>query len=165
MKLGVVHKERLNREVLTPYTAPFESPAARKALIKAGSGLGTAGLAKIARELPGYPASVRLIYGEKDRALPDIAQTMRRLQRDHPEAERTDRRGRARGGVDGDQLVGHTIGRIEGVGTRVEGHVEHPVEPQRSHGRARTGRRVDRDERSEERRVGKECRSRWSPYH
>ena len=23
----------------------------------------------------------------------------------------------------------------------------------------------DEDERSEERRVGKECRSRWSPYH
>src|SRR5260221_10691333 len=25
--------------------------------------------------------------------------------------------------------------------------------------------RVSRDKRSEERRVGKECRSRWSPYH
>src|SRR3712207_3181409 len=25
--------------------------------------------------------------------------------------------------------------------------------------------RIDRIERSEERRVGKECRSRWSPYH
>ena len=24
---------------------------------------------------------------------------------------------------------------------------------------------LDRDDRSEERRVGKECRSRWSPYH
>ena len=24
---------------------------------------------------------------------------------------------------------------------------------------------VDKDSRSEERRVGKECRSRWSPYH
>ena len=24
---------------------------------------------------------------------------------------------------------------------------------------------IDRDNRSEERRVGKECRSRWSPYH
>ena len=24
---------------------------------------------------------------------------------------------------------------------------------------------VDKDDRSEERRVGKECRSRWSPYH
>ena len=24
---------------------------------------------------------------------------------------------------------------------------------------------IDREKRSEERRVGKECRSRWSPYH
>jgi pimeloyl-ACP methyl ester carboxylesterase len=32
MQFGVVHKDRLTREVLTPYTAPFESPAARQAL-------------------------------------------------------------------------------------------------------------------------------------
>ena len=25
--------------------------------------------------------------------------------------------------------------------------------------------RIETDDRSEERRVGKECRSRWSPYH
>ena len=31
--------------------------------------------------------------------------------------------------------------------------------------RRRRARAVDGDERSEERRVGKECRSRWSPYH
>src|SRR5688572_32771258 len=29
----------------------------------------------------------------------------------------------------------------------------------------RRGERGERRERSEERRVGKECRSRWSPYH
>ena len=34
MKLGVVHKERLTREVLTPDTAPFKDAAARQALIK-----------------------------------------------------------------------------------------------------------------------------------
>ena len=28
-----------------------------------------------------------------------------------------------------------------------------------------SGARIVRAERSEERRVGKECRSRWSPYH
>lgn len=39
MKLGVVHKERMSRQTLTPYTAPFESPVGRKALIKVGSGL------------------------------------------------------------------------------------------------------------------------------
>jgi len=89
MHFGVAHKARLNREVLTPYTAPFENPAARKALIKAGSGLGTRGLAKIARELPGYQTSIRLIYGEEDRILPDVAKTMQRLQRAHPKAELT----------------------------------------------------------------------------
>src|SRR2546427_8861972 len=31
-------------------------------------------------------------------------------------------------------------------------------------GQRKRGKR-ERDERSEERRVGKECRSRWSPYH
>ena len=29
----------------------------------------------------------------------------------------------------------------------------------------RIGRNIRVDDRSEERRVGKECRSRWSPYH
>jgi haloalkane dehalogenase len=89
MKLGVVHKERLSREVLTPYTAPFETPAARKALIKAGSGLSIQGLAEIARKLPNLEVSLRLIYGETDRALPDVAKTMQRIQRAHPQAELT----------------------------------------------------------------------------
>ena len=89
MQFGVANKARLNREVLTPYTAPFETPAARKALIKAGSGLGTRGLAKIARELPSYQTTIRLIYGEKDRVLPDVAKTMARLKHDHPKAELT----------------------------------------------------------------------------
>jgi pimeloyl-ACP methyl ester carboxylesterase len=89
MQFGVANKARLNREVLTPYTAPFEGPAARKALIKAGSGLGIRGLAKIARELPNYATSIRLIYGEKDRVLPNVAKTMARLQRDHPKADLT----------------------------------------------------------------------------
>jgi len=89
MKFGVVHKERLNREVLTPYTAPFEAPAARKALIKAGSGLSIKGLAQIKKKLPTLEASLRLIYGENDRVLPDVAKTMQRIQRAHPLAELT----------------------------------------------------------------------------
>ena len=89
MKLGVVHKERLNREVLTPYTAPFEAPAARKALIKAGSGLSIKGLAQIKKKLPSLEGPLRLIYGENDRILPDVAKTMRRIQRDCPTAELT----------------------------------------------------------------------------
>jgi len=89
MQFGVVNKSVLNRQVLIPYTAPFKTPAARKALIKAGSSLGTGGLSKIARDLPSYDTSVRLIYGEQDRILPDIKKTMTRLQQTFPEADLT----------------------------------------------------------------------------
>ena len=35
----------------------------------------------------------------------------------------------------------------------------------RTHGAAKVGAKELEKARSEERRVGKECRSRWSPYH
>ncbi len=89
MKFGVVHKDRLNREALTPYTVPFVDSAARQALIKAGSGLGIKGLAEIAQKLPSLKAPVRIIYGENDRVLPDIAKTMRRVKGDLPRAQIT----------------------------------------------------------------------------
>ena len=89
MKLGVVHKDRMNRETLTPYTAPFETKPARQALIKAGGGLGVGGLAKIAKKLPTLEAPLRLIYGEKDRVLPDVAKTMTRIKALRPDANLT----------------------------------------------------------------------------
>jgi haloalkane dehalogenase len=89
MKLGVFHKDRMNRQTLTPYTAPFETKPARKALIKAGGGLGIGGLATIAKGLPTLEAPLRLIYGENDRVLPDVAKTMKRVKDLRPEAELT----------------------------------------------------------------------------
>ncbi len=87
MKFGVFHKDRMNRQTLTPYTAPFETIPARKALIKAGGGLGTRGLAKITKKLPTLNSPLRLIYGTKDRVLPDVAKTMKRLHALRPDAE------------------------------------------------------------------------------
>src|SRR2546430_8468008 len=56
-------------------------------------------------------------------------------------------------GVGAEQGRLHAVGRGEGLADRVE--------------EAGVGRRVAAPgaPRSEERRVGKECRSRWSPYH
>lgn len=89
MKLGVVHKDRMNRATLTPYTAPFEAKPARKALIKAGGGLGLGGLATIAKKLPTLEVPLRLIYGENDRVLPDVSKTMKRIHDLRPDAELT----------------------------------------------------------------------------
>ena len=89
MKLGVFHKDRMNRQTLTPYTAPFETKPAQQALIKAGGGLGTGGLAKIAKKLPQLDVPLRLIYGENDKVLPDVAKTMKRLHDLRPDANLT----------------------------------------------------------------------------
>ena len=52
-------------------------------------------------------------------------------------------------------------------GTNFEGikDVADPVEMARMYNAAGADELVFYDIRSEERRVGKECRSRWSPYH
>src|ERR1043166_7425847 len=67
--------------------------------------------------------------------------------------------------------VGVRVGRpdlAEGAGffRKLHGHVRRAAEPDTDdHGRARLRARFENALRSEERRVGKECRSRWSPYH
>ena len=54
------------------------------------------------------------------------------------------------------EYIGGCNGNLQGIGRLVEGM---PVDEVISRLRG------IRFERSEERRVGKECRSRWSPYH
>src|SRR3712207_8754649 len=45
------------------------------------------------------------------------------------------------------------------------GEVDLRVYPESQHGFTHRDNAIARQARSEERRVGKECRSRWSPYH
>ena len=63
-------------------------------------------------------------------------------------------------------------GYIEGIiapdGEEQDAYIlgdEHPFAGGASHHRRSGGRGSGKRTRSEERRVGKECRSRWSPYH
>jgi pimeloyl-ACP methyl ester carboxylesterase len=51
--------------------------------------LGRSGFEEIARELPALQLPVRVVYGEQDRLLPDVAVTMRRVAADLPHAEVT----------------------------------------------------------------------------
>src|SRR5260370_39018466 len=70
------------------------------------------------------------------------------------------------GGVDGpDRCLGVGVSRQQdtfGVRVDLHGLLE---EIDAGHPRPPLVREEERDDRSEERRVGKECRSRWSPYH
>ena len=89
MRFGLADKSNATDEMLAGVLAPFQTNDARKALLKTAYGLQPGGFKEIADKLPSLDVPVRLIYGEKDRILPDVAKTMRNVKRDIPHAELT----------------------------------------------------------------------------
>jgi pimeloyl-ACP methyl ester carboxylesterase len=89
MRLGLADEARVTDEMLAAVREPFQTEAARRALADAGVGLSLEGFTDIAQRLSSLNMPVRVIYGEQDRILPDVAQTMARVQRDLPQAEIT----------------------------------------------------------------------------
>ncbi|MEL6346968.1 MAG: alpha/beta fold hydrolase [Myxococcota bacterium] len=79
MRFGVVDRSRINDAVAALYQAPFSDRAARKALLKTAHSLHPRGFETITEALPRFTMPVRLIYGEDDRILPDVAKTMARI--------------------------------------------------------------------------------------
>lgn len=86
---GFADDSSLTPETLAGVQEPFRSEDARRALAAAGIGLEVDGFPKIARRLPELRVPVRIVYGERDRILPDVAETMARVARDVPQAEVT----------------------------------------------------------------------------
>ena len=84
MRLGVSDKGRLTEEAVAAYQEPFQTDQARKVLRKTATGLHPGGFKEIERWLPRVEAPVRIIYGKRDRILPDVARTMKKVARDLP---------------------------------------------------------------------------------
>ncbi|MBL8020217.1 MAG: alpha/beta fold hydrolase [Leptospirales bacterium] len=84
--LGVSQPAAATEEVISGVQAPFATLDDRLALAFAGSQLNPRGFVTIARGLGSFTMPVRIIYGEDDRVLPEVADTMRRVQRDLPHA-------------------------------------------------------------------------------
>lgn len=82
MRLGVFKKSRMEGAALEPYQAPFRDDGARRALAATAKGLSVGGLKRIEAGLPDLRIPLRLIYGEEDRILPDVAETMARVARE-----------------------------------------------------------------------------------
>jgi haloalkane dehalogenase len=89
MRYGVHDKANLSEDTIAAVQEPFQSDEAREALRKAAYGLHPAGFKEIERWLPEIDVPVRIIYGERDRILPDVAKTMRKVNRDVGGAETT----------------------------------------------------------------------------
>ena len=89
MRLGLADDAHVTGEMLAAVREPFQTDAARQSLADAGIGLSLEGFTEIAQRLSSLSIPVRVIYGEQDRILPDVAQTMARVKNDLPQAEVT----------------------------------------------------------------------------
>jgi haloalkane dehalogenase len=89
MRLGVADPSVVTDELIAAVVAPFGTEESRTALANAGIGLERRGFVDLGERLHGLRAPLRVIYGERDRLLPDVAQTMERVRRDVPHAEVT----------------------------------------------------------------------------
>jgi pimeloyl-ACP methyl ester carboxylesterase len=89
MRLGVVDEGRISDEVLAAVSSPFATGEARQALAEAGIGLELDVFKQIPDELPSLQVPVRIVYGARDAILPDVEQTVARLQRDLPDVRAT----------------------------------------------------------------------------
>jgi pimeloyl-ACP methyl ester carboxylesterase len=89
MRDGLADPAKLSAEVLAAVQEPFRTPEARRALADAGIGVSRKGFVQIARRLPTLSIPVHVVYGGRDRVLPDVADTMARVKVDLPQADVT----------------------------------------------------------------------------
>lgn len=76
-------------DVVEGVQAPFRDRAAREVLVKTALDLDPRKMKEVAERLPAYEGPVRIIYGARDRILPDVARTMTHVKKDLPQAEVT----------------------------------------------------------------------------
>lgn len=86
MYFGVFNKKNLNAEIIRNYQEPFLGKKDRLLLIKTVQRLSMQAYGEVARALPNFKGPVLILYGEKDKILPDVAKTMARAKKDLPQA-------------------------------------------------------------------------------
>lgn len=82
MRFGVADRSNMDDAKVRRYQEPFVSRGARRALADTAGGLGRRGFELIESGLPELGVPLRAIYGADDRILPDVAETMARVERD-----------------------------------------------------------------------------------
>ena len=86
IRLGVYNKENLTEEVISKYQSPFTDKESRKALLKSVQRLSMKGFKEIESKLPSFKGPVHIIYGENDKILPKVSDTMKKVQKDLPQS-------------------------------------------------------------------------------
>ena len=84
---GVYQKHKLTDEIIQKYQSPFHDKISRKVLLKTVQRLSRKGFQEIEQKLPLFTGPVQIIYGQKDKILPDVKETIDRVKNDLPQAK------------------------------------------------------------------------------
>jgi len=87
MKFGVHHKEKMTKEMIEKYQEPFQEKSAGKVLLKTVQRLSLKGFKEVEEKLFAFKGPVQIIYGEKDRILPEVSETMKKVKKEFPKAQ------------------------------------------------------------------------------
>ena len=86
---GLADQTLVTDELLDAVRGPYRDPESQHALALATTGLSAQEFVKVGNWLPSLDLPVRVIYGERDRVLTDVADTMARVSQDLPHAQVT----------------------------------------------------------------------------
>ena len=86
MKFGVNQKEKLTDEIIENYQIPFQDKESRKSLLKSIHRLSIKGYEEIEANLSSFSNPVQILFGEKDKILPKVNETMQKVKKDLPQA-------------------------------------------------------------------------------
>lgn len=87
MRIGVNRPSQLSAEVISIYQNPYVEKNAKLALLKSVQSLHPKGLAEIENRLDTLDIPIRIVYGKKDRILPDIRKTVNRFSKERPDSD------------------------------------------------------------------------------
>ncbi len=90
IQVGMADASKISKEDLAKYSSQFQEPQARRALAKAITNFSPKGFEEVAGYIKALKVPARMIYGRRDWALPDIANTVARLRADLPAMEITE---------------------------------------------------------------------------
>lgn len=87
MYFGVHQKNNLTEDIIVNYQSPFADKQSRKVLLKSIQRLSLKGFAEIEEKLPLFKGPVQIIYGERDKILPKVGNTMKKVKEDLPQSK------------------------------------------------------------------------------
>lgn len=89
LNLGIYNKENITEDIIKEYQSYFTDKNSRTVLLKTVQRLSLKGFTEIEEKLHTFTGPIQIIYGEKDKILPKVNETMKKVRQNLPQSNIT----------------------------------------------------------------------------